>query len=265
MHTRDLSGFSLSSLTPVSFYWLGFLLADGHFRKMPSSSIELSVELSNKDLTHLQTLLLFLGRDISSYSSRTRQTKLSAGLQTHVSFRLSSNELCDLVAYFDIHHNKTKFPPNITNYLSLSLLQKQCLLIGYIDGDGFVRGRLGHRDGKLECHSSWISMYEFFNSFLITPYTISCKEEKVILFLSSVDVGNLYEMACRESLPILMRKWKSVKESLAYKKPSQTNKKTEILKQTVSKLKLDYTQKQIGEKLNITIDTVKYIYKLLGE
>lgn len=223
MYTKDLSGFDISLMNEISFYWLGFLLADGHFRIKPKNTVELSVELSDRDLDHMQKLLLFLGRSIDTYTSRTRITTLCNHQQTHVSFRLSSNkELFDLVTTFDIHSNKTEYPPKIENYNSLSLNYKYSLLIGYIDGDGYVRGRKGCRDGKLECHISWKDFYSFFSTILTSGKLVETirpdKQNKasITLYLSSKDIKQLYLFAIDNKLPILYRKWESVKKSLSF-------------------------------------------------
>ena len=269
---KDLTCFNISTMSNKAYYWLGFLLADGHFKtcKTILPTIEVSVELSNKDVEHLKKLLHFLGRDENTFTSRTRQTKVCSFIQNHVSFRLSdSNELVNLVEYFDIHSNKTITPPKLNNYLSLTLLQKQCLLIGYIDGDGYVRTRKGSCDGKLECHASWVNMYRFFNSFLQTQYEIKehIRKDKpgkssVILYLSSKDIFYLYNIAKQEDLPILDRKWSSIPEALTYV-PQHTQQETIKLKQKIKVLKQNKTQKEIADSLGITKARVKYIYKLL--
>lgn len=272
--TRDLSCFNINTMSNMAYYWLGFLLADGHFRynKAIIPTIELSVELSNKDLEHLKKLLIFLGRDENSYTTRIRQTKVCSFIQTHVSFRISdNNELVKLVKYFDIHTNKTITPPDITIYSQLTKIQKQCLLIGYIDGDGHIRNKRGSCDGKLECHASWLNIYNLFNSILQTQYDVKeyFRKDKpgkssVILYLSSKDIFSLFEVAIREQLPILERKWSCINKALNYI-PQYTQKETMLLKQQVKDLRLTNTQSQLSALLGITKDRVKYIYKLLGK
>lgn len=222
LNKRDLTNFSLSNMTDTSYYWLGFLLADGHFRKIGTKSTELSVELNAIDLNHLQKLLLFLGRNIDSFTTRKRQTALVSYIQEHVSFRICDYDvLPKLTSYFNIVSNKTEIAPSVDCYKHINKDFLICLLIGFIDGDGYVRGRKSTCDGKIEGKKSWFAFYVFLNS-LLTKSTVKLvhRDDKKskdfsVLYLSSQDVKYLFTFAKTHNLPILKRKWESVEAAMA--------------------------------------------------
>ena len=63
-HLRKL----LEDTSNDKFYWLGFLLADGHF-----SEKTLSVEIANKDLEHLEKFKKYLGVNINIFNRKNRE------------------------------------------------------------------------------------------------------------------------------------------------------------------------------------------------
>jgi hypothetical protein len=63
-------------LNPESLYWIGFLYADGHVRKDKEYSIEVEIELKDKE--HLEKYKLFLGcnKDIKQYEENSYSLKV---------------------------------------------------------------------------------------------------------------------------------------------------------------------------------------------
>lgn len=263
MYPQNLENFKVANFTNESYYWLGFLLADGHFRTTPSGITQLSVELSEIDLEHLQKLLVFLGRPITSFTQRIRKLAKYNKEYSQVSFRITSPVLTELVNVFGLSANKTVQPPSSECFKTKPMEAQLSLLIGYIDGDGYIRGRLGHRDGKLECHKTWSPMYDYFSSLLShKPISFLKTKDACVLYLSSDEVKFLYEVGTRLNLPILYRKWASVKASLEYTKQPSTSLLARI--KDVTELKDKYTQKEISVLLNISIDQVKYCFKKIN-
>lgn len=63
-------------LNPESLYWIGFLYADGHVRKNKEYSIEVEIELKDKE--HLEKYKLFLGcnKEIKQYAENSCSLKI---------------------------------------------------------------------------------------------------------------------------------------------------------------------------------------------
>ncbi len=108
---------NLLSGSNEAFYWLGFLLADGHFSKTNQIQINLSV----KDLNHLKKFATFV-----EYKKELEIPSL---------FLSDINIIPKIAELYEIKNNKTYYPPNISKLSGDSLFS---LVIGFIDGDGCI-------------------------------------------------------------------------------------------------------------------------------
>lgn len=157
---------NLLNETLESFYWLGFIMADGHINDR-----QLSVTLQEKDEEQLKNLAKFLMIDNKMYV-----IKLIRGFKTEQpQISLVVSDSFNLPIYKELYglkNNKTYNPPNLP--VGLSKEQFISLLIGYIDGDGCIYNLTGvakryvsKKTGKLieyerndfniqiKCHSAW--------------------------------------------------------------------------------------------------------------
>lgn len=177
------------------YYWLGFLLADGHFEEK-----RLSVSLSSKDFKHLQKFKEYLGipLNIGTSFSKIKDKKYE---YCKISV-MDSSTIPLLKQRYCISNTKTYDPPTILNISEDFLF---CLFIGFIDGDGCIQKQTGRVDSKItiKCHSSWKPFLKLFNE--------DVKETKdgysYIHFTKTSTVRSFKEKAILFNLPILERKW----------------------------------------------------------
>jgi hypothetical protein len=184
--------------TNESYYWIGFILADGHINK----SNRLKVVLAIKDFEHLNKLKNFL--NIQKITNTTISSSIAA-MDVEI-----INILCKK---FDINQNKTIHPPNLEIFKNINNKDLLLSLIaGFIDGDGSIRNQsMGRKDFKLEikCHKNWLSILQFFCLEICKKdftkinnqgYAYFCISDTVILkeLKRSIELLNI---------PILKRKW----------------------------------------------------------
>jgi hypothetical protein len=189
----------------ISYYWIGFILADGHITK----SNQLVVVSANKDKLHLEKLAYFLNghvkeckrspNGIGNYKgSEKTYTRLA------IQDKILGNQLKEK---FDISNQKTYIPPR---YLSrLDDLKLLSLIIGFIDGDGSVTKYKGI---KIECHSSWREVLLLFKAIIektfLIPVRISLLDSKYCsIHLRQELFYVLKKFAMENGLPIMERKW----------------------------------------------------------
>lgn len=181
--------------TPQVYYWIGFILADGHI----ANNARLRITLQAGDSLHLMKFAdliegwVVIKEDICALSSMNKE----------VVQQLSSK--------FDIKEQKTYNPPNITIKDKDLLLS---LIIGFIDGDGHIQQQYKREDCvlALKAHSSWIDFYNYISETLLSrKQAYINKEGYVCLHCGHKILVHLKETATKLQLPILERKWNKIK------------------------------------------------------
>jgi len=197
MRASDLS--PLLDDCPVSYYWAGFLLADGTV-----SGKRIKLHLSAKDSSHVRRFAKFI-----SYRGR-RKDKCAVSA-------MDSKLVPALGRKFGIINNKTYNPPQLEwikdNDLFLSIFA------GFVDGDGNIR-KLHNRPDfslRIKCHSSWINTIQMFADRL----SVICSEEIPNAKINSqgyteISIGNsivlkkIKRLLMPLELPLLKRKWNQI-------------------------------------------------------
>jgi hypothetical protein len=191
--------------TPESYYWMGFILADGHFTK----SNQLVVVSAEKDRLHLEKLANFLECTVKTYKRSFGEGSYEGSEKSYCRVAVQDKilGLC-IKEKFQINNQKTYNPPNIQE-LKLSDNFLISLIIGFIDGDGSfcAPNRI-----RIECHSSWRDNFLYLKQFLLNIYgispTISDEFRKFcFLTINTETVKKLREFAIHNKLPIMVRKW----------------------------------------------------------
>jgi len=188
----------------ISYYWIGFLLADGCIY-----NDKLALSISVEDINHINKISEYIGiKTIYAVNHNKGYSNNSA-----MSYILISNKrlIPQIMEKFDWKYRKTYNPPDITKYKCSQELLKS-LFIGFIDGDGCIRKQTGRKDTMIQfrVHSSWIVVLNAFKSVLnfnvASPYIGKdgyCQW----------NIGNHYvQSLLREhintyNLPVLERKW----------------------------------------------------------
>lgn len=194
-----------TEISPQTFYWVGFIIADGSFYK---SRFELS--LSAKDKEHLEKFASYI-----NYSNNIAYREGSN------SYRISFNNKQSIVAimnYYSINYSKTYNPVNFDSYIHFNKELLLSLLIGIVDGDGNIQnnGSKGANVISITTHKSWRTFYTKLLNVLNIPIhisevkgantiTIRIFRREILLYIKHFIINN--------NLTVLGRKWNIIKEN----------------------------------------------------
>jgi hypothetical protein len=187
---------------PISYYWLGFLIADAHF-----NNNRIIFCLSEKDKAQVEKFALFV--NYHGAIKRSEGNYKIAVMHTDVVYRLRNN--------FKISNNKTIFPCDISKIIDDTLLI--CFLIGFIDGDGCIAQQTKRNDCsiKIKLHKSWAENLQIMSNRVcgvvkIKPATvhINCYGYATLCFSNSILVKYLKSQYIEMRLPVLTRKWDKI-------------------------------------------------------
>lgn len=196
---------SLMKSDNVAAYWMGFLMADGHFSK--NNRIKLIVH--RRDETQLKRFRVFI-----THTGKLQRYKNTVGISVMDGYTVPK-----LKAAFDISNRKTYNPPNTNVFMNMSDDYLISLLIGFIDGDGHIHVT---KSGKfrgitVKCHESWLDSLNVFigriNKILHTsiPYgKINSAGYARINITKHVVAKYLHDFSHTHNLPSMRRKWDKV-------------------------------------------------------
>ena len=192
-----------------SFYWIGFILADGHI----SNNKRLRIVLSILDVDHLNKFADFIKTKIIIREHYDPPTVELTSQNIEV--------IPTLTQIFDIKSNKTIYPPDFNEYV-FTEEQLLALIIGFIDGDGNIQKLVNRNDVNLriKCHKSWLSNLIFIEDFLYSTFVYDKKVDRLakinnqgyanLVISNNRLIRELKIFAEDEKLPILARKWNKV-------------------------------------------------------
>ncbi len=198
-----------------TFYWIGYLLADGCFH----SKYALTVTTARIDYDHLLKYSLLCKSEISTDVKGKYRFKT----KDQVVFKVSSYSTIivpKIMEKFDIYQRKTYNPPDFSKY-NFSKEQVLALIIGFIDGDGCISiGSSNNIRISIQNHSSWYNNLNFINNTIHALSNLSPSNKVNIdkrgfasLYISDeYIVKNLMKFVETNNLPVLDRKWDKVKK-----------------------------------------------------
>lgn len=210
------------------YYWLGFIMADGHI-----SNGRLAITLAYKDRAHLEKLAKNLNIEVKDSKDMTKST-------ITIMDKKIFTVLCSL---YNITNNKTIIPCDITSLQNENLI---AFSIGFIDGDGTIQQLHNRKDFHISIknYHTWLDnlKHMFGKSYINNAgYAVACLS-------NTEDCKNLKLFAIDNSLPILDRKWDIV--DLNY------TSKQEIAKQRINIVKQMITdnksRKEIMNEISIS-------------
>lgn len=223
-----------------TYYWIGFLLADGH--------ISLNrLNLTNKDRVVLENFCKYLGLEESCIKSRV----VNNGIYYYVS--VMDIENADKIRNkFDWRDRKTYNPP-----IEMSLPQdkKMAIAIGFIDGDGSINFRHNKTSFhiSIRCHSSWF----YFLKWLYGNCNIN-KDGYAASYITDSEVcKSLKKFSLEFNLPILERKWDKVDLNFISKNKISRDRILAVEKY----LKEGLSRKEIAKLLGVTYHAVIMIIR----
>jgi len=212
---KDINHYKLEFLTKessLSYYWLGFILADGYIGQNRG---ELKITLNNRDKNHLEKLGKILNIKVKT------KIVIINNIQTSICILNCADIYNSKIIYnklgLDLNLPKTYNPPiklNINNdifFLSF--------LLGIIDGDGtFSKRKNNVTFIRIEVHKNWhdylIQIKEKLNSIGFDGISVNFTKRGYV-YLRICRKQNfiaLKNFALNNNLPILERKWNLVNE-----------------------------------------------------
>jgi len=199
----------LSKLTneiPTSYYWVGFIFADGSI----SDNNRMTLVLSKKDSDHIKKFVSFIG---GIHPIRNEKRYNTCGIKIMDSYNISY-----ITAKFGIKPRKTYDPPSI--YKLSNVLSKDNLfysfIIGFIDGDGCIHKQTGRTDCGLiiKLHRSWANILQYFSDRICCNLQLKPNVVRInkygyaeMRFTNSIILKHLKSKVYELGLPHLERKW----------------------------------------------------------
>lgn len=180
--------------TYESYYWMGFLLADGSFS---DSRLKLTLKKSDKEQVHrFGEYIKYTGSYGVSNTSESVSCK-------------DSLIVPKIMNKFNILPAKTYNPPTGLEFINEDLLL--CLIAGFIDGDGNIQ-RHSKRDDfflRIKLHSSWIGVLNTFSMVICkgSKAKINSSGYAELVISNTKILQALKERVATYNLPLLKRKW----------------------------------------------------------
>lgn len=235
---------SLLEETPDAYYWVGFLLADGHFQDG-----RIAFHLGINDSEQVKKFAEFI-----KWNGKF-EDKGEFGIGVRVKHTEVVEKLCEK---FDIKHNKTYMPPKTLLNHNKELLK--CLIIGFIDGDGNIERQYKRKDCfiRIKIHESWENILKEFCELLeydVKHVKINKQKYCELIISNSSVVTKLKKESLK--LPVLKRKWDKIDET--YVSRYVTSK---IIREKIIKMLNDgMRNKDIAKQLNVSNSLVSKINK----
>ena len=197
--------------TPKAYYWMGFLMADGHFTVK-----RITVGLSIKDVEHIKKFAKFISANYSKGNS-----KCCGKYYGNCSVKAANSDIVPLLRQkFGIQNNKTHHPCHIVKIKNKDLLLS--LIIGFIDGDGSISKQTNRTDAfmRIKCHSSWLFNLQFISNTICKDCDLKPNIAKInkqgyaaVAFSNSIILKFLKAKGKELKLPVLKRKWNLIDEN----------------------------------------------------
>lgn len=194
-----------------TFYWIGFLLADGWFS---SDKQRFSLEIGEMDLDHLMSFV-----DYISYKNKIKERNHRGKHGKSKSFRMKvcNNTVVPLIIdKFKISPQKSYNPIDFNYYYdNFTTDQILSLVVGFIDGDGSIilhKTKSNRIMLQIGIHINWINFLNFIKSYLSAECTIITNKKMAILRLGNhEELKALKTKILKLNTPLLYRKWDRIK------------------------------------------------------
>ena len=189
----------------VTYYWIGFLMADGY---IDHDAMRLILSLAIKDRDHIIKFAEYIKCNNHSYIS-------------NYAYGVSAQDkkiIPKIINKYNFLRRKTYNPPNLSYLRDNNLVS---FFIGFIDGDGHIRKQYKRNDSccMIKIHKSW---YETL-TYLVSQIAIMCNITIPPPFINTVGYTEVYicnsiilkflKLKTLEwNLPVLLRKWNIIDE-----------------------------------------------------
>lgn len=231
--------------TPQSFYWVGFLLADGCISK----TSRLQLTLAGKDKEHVEKF----GDYINCKVKEVEKGRFGK----YYCIKAQDKFICPKIQKkFDWKDRKTYNPPEI-DYSKFNDDLFLSLLIGFIDGDGTIKKQYKRKDSLIgiKIHSNWLKILINWCENLQKISGVKIKLPKIRNhgYCQWNIANNLCQVFLKRKakelrLPILNRKWDKIDENFQ----SRMIQSELIVRKVFNKFKNKEQVKNIIKELDIT-------------
>jgi hypothetical protein len=195
-HRRKSDVSKLLDSSHESLYWIGFLLADGHFNtRIGEYAIELA--LAAKDEDHVRRFAAYIQ---CQRIDKTKDGKLRVRACDSLNVRA-------LAERYDLKSRKTYDPPNVSVFENLPDDLCRSIIIGFFDGDGHTTKR---NTGRIQIHVNWLDVLRSFARRIGASEPYLNGQGFADWYISRPILRDLACHARSHSLPIMDRKWKSI-------------------------------------------------------
>lgn len=250
-----------------SFYWAGFLAADGSIcKKGKDHAFVLKLALATKDLIHLEKFKKALNSDspIKNYVVTNEQNV------TYYSsvFVIYSKKLCDDLARFNVIPNKT-FILTFPEWIKTHKLVHHYIR-GYIDGDGCFSKYCAKNRNVTQTTFNVVGTIDFLtnihhiidNKCNFIPYVrkiIKHKKEKVarLAYSGNRIISTITDFVYKDATIFLERKYKSAMLSKTY----MVNKIPPSKDELINTYKELGNQKAVAQKFGYSIGHIHCLMK----
>ena len=235
--------------TPESYYWIGYLLADGHFQNN-----RIIFSQNGEDKISVENFVKYIeGTTKIKYTNNIDEDKAK--------FWISSKTIIPKITEkFNINPNKTYCPPDVKIFEDMDIDLLAYLFIGFVDGDGCIQKNIKNEGVKIHIliHSSWLDILKIFEKrlFELTGYSKIDKDGYARLIITRSDLLRKFKRKYFNDIDFepLHRKWDKIDINYISKSEMSFNQ--------IKKLyNLGYKPKEICKELNYTLEKVYYHIK----
>lgn len=250
---RNADATRLVQESQEAYYWLGFLVADGHFSK--SGSIKLAISADDEQqITRFREFVRHKGMVSRTIHGGNRADMLTVSLY-------APEVVLALQDSLGVTSQKTYLPPVVERVPDDYFLS---FFVGLIDGDGCIRRQRGRRDAIMHIllHPSWADtlnemaarVYRLLGIARPSPQSkLDSNGYAVIYFAYGPALKGLKLHASGHGLPVLHRKWSCVDETYTGNKEACAL----WLPKAVALRQAGLTYNTIAMQLRLNLGTVK--------
>ena len=225
--------------TPEAYYWIGYLLADGHFYtdriKFTQNGIDkISVENFKKYIE---------GTCDVKYDNKIDQASFSV---------MSVDVVPEIMKKFDIKSDKTYNPPSKEIFENMDIDLLAYLFIGFVDGDGNVT-KINNSNCRLriKVHSSWINILNILSERLFNTkkYSKINNQGYAQFVIGSYPILRDFKKKYFENIHFepIHRKWDKIDSNFISNNEESKNKEEQIKELYIT----NYSVKDICKILNL--------------
>ena len=241
--------------TPEAYYWIGYLLADGHFYTQRLKFTQNGVDKISVE-------------NFKKYIEATCDVKYDNKID-QASFSIMSIDVVPkIMKKFDIKSDKTYNPPSREIFENMDIDLLAYLFIGFVDGDGHIANLHNRPDYNLriKVHSSWYGVLNVFieRLFGLSGYVKINKQGYADVAIGDSQILKKFKKKYFENISFepLHRKWDVIDLNYVGK-----YEQAKIILEKVKELyEQNYSVKDICKTLNLTEGLVyKDIKKIKNE